>query len=202
MPNRPYDAVLFDYGGVLTDGGRSGSTEAAVAEFFGIETADMADLHDEFGRGAMDVDEFIAVVNKRFAKDKQMTADDYVAINQPIYTPDQAIHDLAAVVRKAGVKTGILSNVNQLIADELVSREAYHQFYPIILSHEAGLRKPEPEIYAEALEELAMPAERVVFVDDNPTNLEPAKKLGMFTVHAFSTKQLLKAIPTVVGIEI
>jgi HAD superfamily hydrolase (TIGR01509 family) len=44
------------------------------------------------------------------------------------------------------------------------------------------MRKPDPAIYALAVERMALPAEAIVFVDDLPFNLKPALAMGMATV--------------------
>ncbi len=195
------EAVLFDYGGVLTDGGRADSTARAIASFFHLwpNEVKVDDLHDSFGRGAISTKAFIAELNKRYGQTRKITAEDYASINKPIYEPRASIHELAATLRNQEIKTGILSNVNHLIADQLEAGGGYSNFDPIILSHQVGLRKPEPGIYAVALESLGLSAESVLFIDDIPKNLEPARALGILTMHAFSEKQLLKAIPALLS---
>jgi epoxide hydrolase-like predicted phosphatase len=55
-------------------------------------------------------------------------------------------------------------------------------FDVVVLSGELGIRKPDPEIYAVAVERLGVTADRCVFVDDLGGNLKPAKALGMTTI--------------------
>ena len=52
-----------------------------------------------------------------------------------------------------------------------------------IFSHKVGVRKPDPKIYELALQVVGKPAKEVVFIDDKPTALEPARQLGMQTIH-------------------
>ena len=52
----------------------------------------------------------------------------------------------------------------------------------VVLSHRLGIRKPDPRIYQEAPERVALPPERCVFVDDLGGNLKPAKLLGITTI--------------------
>nr|WP_240948366.1 HAD-IA family hydrolase [Planosporangium mesophilum] len=53
----------------------------------------------------------------------------------------------------------------------------------IVISHEVGMRKPEPGIFALALDLLGVRAAGAVFVDDIASNLEPARAMGMRVVH-------------------
>lgn len=48
----------------------------------------------------------------------------------------------------------------------------------------AGLRKPDPALYAHVLETLGVRAEQCLFVDDREANLTPAAEMGMRT-HLF-----------------
>ncbi|MEU6783240.1 HAD-IA family hydrolase [Nonomuraea angiospora] len=50
------------------------------------------------------------------------------------------------------------------------------------ISSDLGARKPDPAPYEAVLGELGVPAGQVVFVDDRPVNLVPARSLGMRTV--------------------
>lgn len=191
------EAVLFDYGGVLTDGGKESSTARAVAEFFGIESdkIDIDDLQDSFGRGQMTAEQFIAELNLRYGQTKPISASDYASINNDVYQPNVVVHGIVSKLRDHEIKTGIVSNINELIADRLAEAGGFVGFEPVILSYEVGLRKPEPQIYQLALETLDLPPESILYIDDKPKNLEPAKALGMLTVHAAGEKQLSKVLP-------
>ncbi len=90
------------------------------------------------------------------------------------------MHDVVRRLRAAGVRTGMLSNS--------WGRDAYPRpllgelFDVLVISGEERLRKPDPAIYAIARERMDMPYGDLVFVDDLPFNLEPARELGMQVV--------------------
>ncbi|WP_058301966.1 HAD family hydrolase [Gorillibacterium timonense] len=52
-------------------------------------------------------------------------------------------------------------------------------FSSFIISSQLGTAKPDPAMYCAALEELGVPAELALFVDDHPGNCEGAEKLGI-----------------------
>jgi putative hydrolase of the HAD superfamily len=54
-----------------------------------------------------------------------------------------------------------------------------HFFEPRFLSHEIGLVKPDPAIYRHVIDALALPPEAILFLDDNPANVEQARALGI-----------------------
>lgn len=60
-----------------------------------------------------------------------------------------------------------------------------------IFSHEAGVRKPSPQIYQLALEKAQVEPEEAIFIDDKESCLAPAKALGM-TTFLFETPEKLK----------
>ncbi len=53
-----------------------------------------------------------------------------------------------------------------------------------------GVKKPEKHIYQAALDITQRPAERCLFIDDRPLNLEIAQRLGMNTIHFKDVAQL------------
>jgi len=54
-----------------------------------------------------------------------------------------------------------------------------HNFY----SHEMGMRKPNPQIYIQALTEAGLEPEETLFIDDMEENIEAAKTTGMKVLH-------------------
>lgn len=54
-----------------------------------------------------------------------------------------------------------------------------HNFY----SHEMGMRKPNLEIYLQALNEAGLIPEETLFIDDMKENIEAARTLGMKVLH-------------------
>jgi epoxide hydrolase-like predicted phosphatase len=95
--------------------------------------------------------------------------------------PDEAMLDGVRAARRAGVRTGLLSNS---WGDATSYEPAFlHELFDAwVISSEVGLRKPDPAIYELAAQRLGLPPEACVLVDDLPGNLKPARTLGMATV--------------------
>jgi epoxide hydrolase-like predicted phosphatase len=105
--------------------------------------------------------------------------------------------DAVAGFRAAGVRTGLLSNswgTATYPVDEL-----HRLFDVLVISGEHGIRKPEPAIYALAVERMGMPAEQLVFVDDLPGNLKPARALGIHTILHRDNATTLAELEAVLG---
>jgi putative hydrolase of the HAD superfamily len=85
--------------------------------------------------------------------------------------------DAVEALRRSGVRTGVLSNSWWF---PMYDRPFYARAFDVqIISGLVGLRKPERAIFEKGLEELGIPPERVLFVDDFEENLPPAQELGM-----------------------
>ena len=76
--------------------------------------------------------------------------------------------------------TYLFSNTNALHIEFIRERYEFPQVVRgAILSHELGLRKPDPAIYRAALKLSGTKPEETVFVDDLKANVDAARKLGM-----------------------
>jgi len=65
-----------------------------------------------------------------------------------------------------------------------------HWFDGRIVSGEEKTRKPFPEIYKLLISRFHIDPSNAVYIDDNPRNLQPARDLGMQTIHFQSPQQL------------
>jgi putative hydrolase of the HAD superfamily len=63
-----------------------------------------------------------------------------------------------------------------------------------IYSHEEGIHKPDPRIYAIASERLGIPPTEIVFLDDAPANVDAARACGLQAVLFTSTPQAIADI--------
>lgn len=106
---------------------------------------------------------------------------------------------LAAVelFRAAGVKTGLLSNSWGTTTYDAPTLERL--FDILVISGELGVRKPDAGIYETAIERMGLPAEQLVFVDDLPGNLKPARALGIHTILHRDTATTIAELHAVLG---
>ena len=96
---------------------------------------------------------------------------------------------------KAAVPTAILSNTNR------VHWEAGAGGWPLLdlfdrtfLSFELGMVKPDPEIFAHVVDQLAMVPGRALFLDDNLLNVEQARQVGLRAERAVGVSQARDAL--------
>jgi HAD superfamily hydrolase (TIGR01509 family) len=86
---------------------------------------------------------------------------------------------LVARVRRA-VPVGCLSNTNAGHCDDHFSRwPIFDAFDYRFLSYELGLLKPDRDIFDRVAELVAVPPERILFLDDNQLNVDGARDAGL-----------------------
>ena len=78
--------------------------------------------------------------------------------------------------------------------------EVFSLFDHVIESSKAGVRKPDPRIYAMMCEALSVKPEACVYLDDLGINLKPAREMGMTTIKVTGEDQLLTDLSRAVGI--
>ena len=109
---------------------------------------------------------------------------------------------LAAVraARKAGIVTGLVSN--SWGAGGYPREQFADLFDGVVISGEAKVRKPSPEIYRLGAEAIGLRPDQCVFVDDLRGNLRAARELGMATVHHVSVDTTLAQLAEILSIDL
>lgn len=185
--SRPRDQrwILFDLGGVLADWTGPRALRALLpapvcdAEYMQRWTGCAAT--DRFERGEIAPLEFA----RAFAATWQLTlAPDevlarYVGWLHGLY-PGAA--ELLASLRPRA-RLACLSNTNAAHWDSAAGLEIRAQFEVALASHELGLRKPQPEIFEQALIRLNAAPSEVLYFDDLAPNVAAARAAGMRAHH-------------------
>jgi putative hydrolase of the HAD superfamily len=177
--------LIVDYGGVLTTDvfasfrafcEAEGLEPEAVRERFRSDP-EARSLLAQLETGALAVAEF----EPRFAALLEVESERLIGRLFGAMEPDTAMLDGVRAARRAGVRTGLLSNSwgDALAYDETELEELFDAW---VISSRVGMRKPDPAIYELAAERLGLAPGACVFVDDLPGNLKPARALGMATV--------------------
>jgi epoxide hydrolase-like predicted phosphatase len=187
------DAAVFDYGGVLTTAVRD-----SIAAWLDRDAIDPASFsraikawrsrsapHDtpihRLETGELSTAEFDALLAAELVgRDGGAVAPrDLLKSMFAQMRPDPVMFDLVQDLKSAGVRVALLSNSwgNTYPRDRIDA-----VFDLVVISGEVGMRKPNPDIFAHALDLLDVPPERVVFIDDAEPNTDAAARLGMHTV--------------------
>jgi len=104
---------------------------------------------------------------------------------------DRPLVDWFAGVRGRGLKAGILSNSGPG-AREAERRWGFEEMTDdIVYSHEVGLSKPDPAVYALAAARLGVEPGQIVFLDDAEVNVLAARAAGWHGVlHEDTTRSI------------
>ena len=75
----------------------------------------------------------------------------------------------------------VLTNTNAVHAAEWRSRHAdlLQHFEHVFVSSEMGCRKPDAAVYQAVVAAIAVPPEQIVFMDDDPANVQGAAAVGL-----------------------
>lgn len=202
-PRRRYDALLLDYGGVLTTpltvsfGAfcvRKGVSPERLKVVFARAYAAADDPrapHPEADRyaglvegietGRTSLDEFEARLAELLSEglETPLEPDGLAAELYRELRDDERMLDVARRAHDAGIRTALVSNTWGTAAFDRMDLSMFDQ---LVFSGREGVRKPEPRIYELTAERLGVPPERCVFVDDIPVNLDGARAVGMAAV--------------------
>ena len=91
------------------------------------------------------------------------------------------LRSLIQTARSRGIRVGILSNELELFygKDFLAKMDVLSDMTTIVDASNTGILKPDPRAYASAIEGMEMPAEDILFVDDQFRNIVGAVKAGL-----------------------
>jgi len=189
-------AVVFDFGGVLSQFGVLGDSSRRLAKVLGCEPDDvrtkMGPLIGRWLMGQVETADFW----RQAAQLVGAPPADYDAKWRAgeITRYDSLYYELARELRRQGIRTGVLSNIGPTSAELVARAGGWRGFDPVVLSCDVGYAKPDPAIYQVLLDRLRLRAEEVLFVDDAPVNLAAAGALGLQTVQAGETAATIAMI--------
>jgi len=190
-------AVIFDYGGVVKQ--MSDAFIRNVAKSFNIDEEEFLEVYRKplspLLRGTMSEENFWKNCSSQLNLPdnfKQL----YKGIYKKFFHIFSEIIDLVEELKKKGIITAVLSNVSRMHADMIREYKGYEFFDVVILSCEVGIVKPEKEIYQLTLDKLGIKGEEAIFIDDREENLVPARELGIKTVLAQSSEQIIREVNT------
>lgn len=208
MPGASIEAVLFDLGHTLMDwtwddellvaGHRAGldalgrGSETA-AEALTARYLREAQLHDW---EAVEEVEYPSLVRTMLA-DVGVDVDDdelvrFLESEHAAWAPARKVGSMSEALLDAlhdrGLRTGLVSNAwdpRWLLERDLEEMGLLVRLDAVVFSSDVGVRKPRPEIFYRALDELGVDPSRAVFVGDRlEADIRGAADLGMTTVQA------------------
>jgi putative hydrolase of the HAD superfamily len=207
------EAVIFDFGGVLTS-----SPFEAFARFeterglpIDIIRRTNAANHLEnawakFERAEVDIDTFDKLfATESLALGAEVRGRDVLPLLQGDLRPEM-VEALKRI--KARFKTGCITNnlpanaIGNMTGRSLYVAEVMVLFDHVIESAKIGLRKPAPRIYKMMIETLKVDPKACVYLDDLGVNLKPAREMGMTTIKVASGAQAIAELEAATGLKL
>jgi putative hydrolase of the HAD superfamily len=186
--NASVDTVVFDYGMVLS-GAPDPTAWARMRTLTGLDEdrlhASYWKFRHDYDRGALTgvaywhavaADTGIALTESQITR---LLADDV-----DLWTvPNPPMIEWASRLQHAGIRTGILSNIGDAIAEGIVARLPWLAgFEHCTWSHSLFMAKPEPAIFLKTAEALHTAPANILFIDDKLENVEAAAAVGMHAI--------------------
>jgi putative hydrolase of the HAD superfamily len=180
----PFDAILFDIGGVLLTNGWDHQERKLVIEQLHLDGAAFESRHakafEAWERGELTLDEYLDAVvfyePRSFSREELFAA----ICAQSKQFPDSAMSIMKELAASDKWMVGALNNEARETHEFRVAKFGLSDFLRFTFtSCYMGLRKPDARIYSRALGILASKPERSLFIDDRLENVAGAAAVGM-----------------------
>jgi putative hydrolase of the HAD superfamily len=190
-------AVLFDFGGVLSEEGFRNGLQA-IARLNGID-------EETFVRTANDVVHACGYVIGKVPESTYwetlrettgIRGDDQPLRNEILFRfrMREWMIDTVKRLKAFGVCVGILSDQTNWL-DELDARDNFfREFDYVFNSYHMGKSKKDPSHFEDVVRILNVEIHKVLFIDDDPGNCERAKQAGLKVIHYRDREQFLHEI--------
>ncbi|MET4798821.1 HAD-IA family hydrolase [Bradyrhizobium sp. LB11.1] len=207
------EAVIFDFGGVLTSSPFEAFTRYETDRGLPIDIIRRTNAANHlenawarFERAEVDVETF----DKLFAEESRALGAEVRGREVlPLLQGDLRPEMVEALKRiKAQFKTGCITNnlpanaIGSMTGRSLYVAEVMVLFDHVIESAKIGLRKPDPRIYQLMVETLNVAPKKCVYLDDLGVNLKPAREMGMTTIKVTSGAQAIAELEAATGLKL
>ncbi len=180
----PFDVILFDVGGVLLTNGWDTRERALAVEHFHLDPVGFESRHHEvypaWESGAIPLKAYLDATV--FTEPRSFSHEDFFAfmIAQSKILADGGLGTLKQLAASNQCMLGALNNEARETNTYRFETFGLFNYFKVALSScYLGLRKPDAAIYQTTLDILGRPAERILFIDDRPENVDGAVKAGM-----------------------
>lgn len=198
----PIKAVIWDVGGVINrTEDRTPRDELTTA--LGVSREQLNDLFFSGPEGTraqlgeITGEELMVYIRREL----NLEDGQYPDLLERFFGGDRLDEDLVNFIRqlRPAYKTGIISNAWGDLLDLLRGWGIEDAFDIVVGSGNVGVMKPDPRIYALALQGLEVEAGEAVFIDDFIENVRGAEALGIHGIHFKDRTQALEELRHLLG---
>ena len=196
MNNQKYSVIVFDLGNVLIPFDynifikKLDDVEAGLGKRFYDLYQTNYNVHRDFERWSLTTEDFLKTMSEW--TEGKVDDENFCEYYSEVFTVNENVAALLPGLKKR-YKLVLLSNTNYI--HQKYGWEKYDflkHFDKLILSHEVGAIKPEPEIYNAVMAFTNKPPEEHIFIDDIADYVEGAKKMGWGGIQFKNYDQLVK----------
>ncbi len=198
-------AVIWDLGGVILKTEDTSHREKWEKRFdlepWGLEKLVFGNpISQSASKGNASIEDIWDYVQSKLG----MEDEEMYAFRKDFFAGDEVDLELMAFIRqiKTKFKSGMITNawpgMRHFIEQEWDIADAFED---IVVSAEIHLVKPDPEIYELALDQLKVPAQEAVFIDDFIENIEGAENVGMTGIHFRSTAEVMEKLRAMLKVD-
>lgn len=186
-----FKAVIFDFGNVICFPPKDQQFVDA-AQRAGIDANDFVrffwDRRLEYDRGEDATIYWQTLASRANRTFDDSTVADMVQREIELWSNfDQRVLSWIDDLRRAGLRTGILSNLPRTIGESLRRANGFlDHFDHVTFSYELGMVKPEAGIYQYAVQGLGLQPQAALFLDDKIENVKGGFAVGLPS-HVFTT---------------
>ena len=92
----------------------------------------------------------------------------------------QEMIDALPTIKRAGYRLGLLSNIPTSLAEHVEAVDEFMDLFDVVgMSCYIDAVKPSPAAYQWCIDRLSLPADQILFIDDNQRNVDAAAELGL-----------------------
>ncbi len=152
-----------------------------------------AHIADNFETGKMSSTAYFEHISAA-CEFKNLSFQQFIPLFNEIFDPETGVVEMLGRM-KGRYNLGLISNTNAIHVEHIVGRYDFlSQFDQRWWSNEAGVRKPNPEIFKMALSHFGVRPSQSVFIDDLQENVEAAKRLGIHGIQFKNVDSLKKSL--------
>jgi putative hydrolase of the HAD superfamily len=207
------EAVIFDFGGVLTSSpfeafARFETARGLPADIIRRTNAanHLENAWAKFERAEVDIETFDRLfAEESLALGAEVRGRDVLPLLQGDLRPEmvEALKRIKAQFRTGCITNNLPANaIGSMTGRSLYIAEVMVLFDHVIESAKIGLRKPDPRIYALMVDTLKVDPKNCVYLDDLGVNLKPAREMGMTTIKVTSGAQAIAELEKATGLKL
>jgi putative hydrolase of the HAD superfamily len=175
--------LFLDVGGVLLSNGWGRQSRALAADAFDLNLEEMEDRHhltfDTYEVGKLTLQEYLE--RTVFYEERRFTRDQFrefmFAQSQPHPEMIELVRNLKA---QHGLRIAVVNNEGRELNSHRIRTFKLDEFVDFFISScFVHFRKPDADIFRLALDIAQAPAERVLYIDDQPLFVQVAQGLGI-----------------------